>query len=221
MPMVCLLGQKNMICHKICLPSDIRPVSRQKSAIYYIHIFTMKKTSTFFHRILWQILVLLLLGNLEMDFVRIFQVHIVFKVILSYFHHTSPHIMLLLSKGPSIYYVKKITGWKMARLADVQYCIFAVGGWVRKSSKLCWRNIWTVPTLKNGLRLRLHSPQRQPITGKSFSEALILGSTNPKYGKRVFIELRVQYMKITSSEHIVYINCFCIDIQNNLCTQHL
>ena len=44
-------------------------------------------------------------------------------------------------------------------------------------------------------------------TGKYFSEALILASTNPQYDKRLFIELRVQYMKITSSEHVVYINC--------------
>ena len=36
------------------------------------------------------------------------------------------------------------------------------------------------------------------ITGKSFSEALILTLTNPKYDKRLFIELRVQYMKIAS-----------------------
>ena len=38
-------------------------------------------------------------------------------------------------------------------------------------------------------------------TGKSLSEALILGSTNPKYVKRLFIDLPVQYMKTTSSEH--------------------
>ena len=37
-------------------------------------------------------------------------------------------------------------------------------------------------------------------TGKSFSEALILASTNPKYDKILFIELKVQYMKIASSE---------------------
>ena len=43
-------------------------------------------------------------------------------------------------------------------------------------------------------------------TGKFFSEALILASTNQQYDKR-FIELRVQYMKITSSEHVVYVNC--------------
>ena len=39
------------------------------------------------------------------------------------------------------------------------------------------------------------------VTGKSFSEALILASTNPQCDKRLFIELHVQYMKIASSEH--------------------
>ena len=65
------------------------------------------------------------------------------------------------------------------------------------------------------------------VTGKSLSEALILGSTNPQYDKRLFIDLPVQYMKTTSSEHwenmlctqIAF--CFCFDIQNNLCTQYV
>jgi hypothetical protein len=39
------------------------------------------------------------------------------------------------------------------------------------------------------------------FTGKSLSEALILASTNPQYDVRLFIELPVQYMKTTSSEH--------------------
>ena len=39
------------------------------------------------------------------------------------------------------------------------------------------------------------------------SEALILGSTNPQYDKRLFIDLPVQYMKTTSSDHVVYTNC--------------
>ena len=64
-------------------------------------------------------------------------------------------------------------------------------------------------------------------TGKSLSEALIFATTNPQYDHRFFIELQVQYMKIPSSEHgenmlctqIVF--CFCFDIQNNLCTQHV
>ena len=50
-------------------------------------------------------------------------------------------------------------------------------------------------------------------TGKSLSEALILGSTNPQYDKRLFIDLPVQYMKTTSSEHVVYINCSELSIQ--------
>ena len=44
--------------------------------------------------------------------------------------------------------------------------------------------------------------------GKSLLEALILASTNPRYDKRLFIDLPVQYMKTTNSEHVVYINCF-------------
>ena len=31
--------------------------------------------------------------------------------------------------------------------------------------------------------------------------------TNPQYDKRLFIELRIQYLKTTSLEHVVYINC--------------
>ena len=53
-------------------------------------------------------------------------------------------------------------------------------------------------------------------TDKSLSEVLIL-----------FIELRVQYMKTVSSEHVENMLCaqivffFCFDIQNNLCSQHV
>ena len=36
-------------------------------------------------------------------------------------------------------------------------------------------------------------------TGKSLSEALIFASTNPQYDNRLFIEFKVQYMKIPSS----------------------
>ena len=48
------------------------------------------------------------------------------------------------------------------------------------------------------------------MTGKSFSEALIFASTNPQYDDRLFIELPVQYMKATISEHVVYIHFFVI-----------
>ena len=70
---------------------------------------------------------------------------------------------------------------------------------------------------------------RKPInatssTGKSLLEALILALPNPQYDKRLFIDLPVLYMKTTSSEHVVYINCFeCQNKnkKNNLCTQHV
>ena len=54
------------------------------------------------------------------------------------------------------------------------------------------------------------------LTGKSFSEALILASTNPQYDKKLFIDLPVQYMKTTNSEHVVYINCFECQKKKNM-----
>ena len=42
---------------------------------------------------------------------------------------------------------------------------------------------------------------------------LILAATNSKYVKRLLTELRVQYMKTTSSEHVVYINFSELSIQ--------
>ena len=39
------------------------------------------------------------------------------------------------------------------------------------------------------------------FTGISLLEALIFASTNPQSDNRLFIELRVHYMKIASSEH--------------------
>ena len=43
------------------------------------------------------------------------------------------------------------------------------------------------------------------LTGKSLLETFVLASTNPHNDKRLFIDLTVQYMKTTSSEHVVYI----------------
>ena len=64
-------------------------------------------------------------------------------------------------------------------------------------------------------------------TGKSFSEALILASTNSQCDKRLFIELQVQYMKMQAQnmgrtwvEHVVHISCS--ECQNkNLCVQNM
>ena len=46
----------------------------------------------------------------------------------------------------------------------------------------------------------------KPITG--LSEVLTLASTNPQYDNWLFIELRVQYKKTTSSVHFVFTNWF-------------
>ena len=40
------------------------------------------------------------------------------------------------------------------------------------------------------------SKDEDAFTGKSFSEALILASTNPQYDKRLFIDLPVHYMTV-------------------------
>ena len=64
-----------------------------------------------------------------------------------------------------------------------------------------------------GASLALPKIRKNPLieiipinTGKSLSEAFIFASTNPQYDDRLFIELQVQYMKIPSSEHVVYIS---------------
>ena len=57
-------------------------------------------------------------------------------------------------------------------------------------------------------------------TGKSVSEALILESVNPQYDKRLFIEFPEKYKFTTSCVQKLFF-CFCFDIQNNICTQHV
>ena len=62
------------------------------------------------------------------------------------------------------------------------------------------------------------APQKlcDPVTGKSFSEALILASVNPHYDKRLFIEF---------PRKIQVQNKLCTKIvslcTNNICTQHV
>ena len=61
---------------------------------------------------------------------------------------------------------------------------------------------------KIGLKTRIRKRNEEKMgTGKSLSEALIFASINPQYDDRLFIELRVQYMKIPSSKQVVYTNC--------------
>ena len=71
--------------------------------------------------------------------------------------------------------------------------------------------------------MNFYTKQREFITGKSLSEALIFASTNPQYDNRLFIELQVQYMKIPSSNlgRTCVLTEIVSDIQNNFCTQYV
>ena len=52
-------------------------------------------------------------------------------------------------------------------------------------------------------------------TGKSLSKGLIYASPKPQYDDRLSIELWVQYMKIASSEHVLYTNWFFVFFQHS------
>ena len=52
------------------------------------------------------------------------------------------------------------------------------------------------------------------------SEALILESVNPQYDERLFIDFQEKYKFTTCCVQKLFF-CFCFDIQNNICTQHV
>ena len=90
----------------------------------------------------------------------------------------------------------------------------------------CGKNMITYLKTKANFDIniaRLQGKMIASFTGKYLSEALIFASTNPQYDDRLFIELQVQYMKISSSEHGENMLCteIVFDIQNNFCTQHV
>ena len=58
-------------------------------------------------------------------------------------------------------------------------------------------------------------------TGKSLSEALTLVSINPQDDKRLFTDVPVQYMKTTSSEHVVYTNCSECQNKKTICVHNM
>ena len=61
---------------------------------------------------------------------------------------------------------------------------------------------------------RLDDEEEGESTGKSLSEALTFALTNPQYDDRLFIDLSVEYINISSSEQVVYINCSECQNQN-------
>ena len=52
------------------------------------------------------------------------------------------------------------------------------------------------------------------------SKALILESVNPQYDERLFIDFQ-EKCKFTKMCVQKLFFCFCFDIQNNICTQHV
>ena len=63
-------------------------------------------------------------------------------------------VAVKVAKRPSFYYFSKMNGWvglEKVHICYVQYCIYAniVGGWVRKSPNICWRNIRMVPVVNS------------------------------------------------------------------------
>ena len=54
----------------------------------------------------------------------------------------------------------------------------------------------------------------------SFSEALVLASVNPQYDMRLFIEFPEKYKFTTRCIQKLFF-CFCFEIQNNICSQHV
>ena len=95
---------------------------------------------------------------------------------------------------------------------SVSFCIFAnmlQGSHIEIcESKWVWGVEWSI------IDILWH------CTGKSFSEALILASVNPQYGKRLFIDSPEKYKFRTCCVQIL----FWMSKQkqkNNFCTQHV
>jgi hypothetical protein len=59
------------------------------------------------------------------------------------------------------------------------------------------------------------------ITDKSLSEALIFSSIWRQIVHWITSSVHENCKLRTWGEHVVYTNCFCFDIQKNLCTQHV
>ena len=75
----------------------------------------------------------------------------------------------------------------------------------KKDKGKTWKCYYCKKTFLREKFLREH--RKLTHTGKSFSEALSLASTNPQYDKRLFIELPVHHMKIPSSERVKNMLC--------------
>ena len=79
---------------------------------------------------------------------------------------------------------------------------------VDKKANKSWNKWKSISVLI--LRAKVRHPNKKGLgrakgvgTGKSLSKELILASTNPQHDKRLFIELRVHYMKTIQAQNML------------------
>ena len=85
---------------------------------------------------------------------------------------------------------------------DLQFLAF----WAARAAWAVWAEKFFFSTLLKD-PTHMHQCFLYLVQVNLFQKHYILASTNPQFDKRLFIELQVQYIKIASSEQVVYINC--------------
>ena len=105
------------------------------------------------------------------------------------------------------YRVPAIRSWNLIIFASESKADAYLYSTKKQSNFPLWRGE-VVVTLWRNVKWLWSLKFRVECEGKSFSEALILASTNPQYDKRLFMDLPVQYIKTTSSEHVVVFSTF-------------
>ena len=112
----------------------------------------------------------------------------------------------LLTTGSTFKYLKSSASKTLTftQLApECIFCILAANG--QLSSFPSFRNFW---------------PMKPSYTDKSLSEALTLASSYPQYDDECTNSVHENSKPRTCCVHKLFF-CFCFDIQNNLCTQHV
>ena len=119
-----------------------------------------------------------------------------------------------LTKGPFIYYVSTWRGEGGSK--NCPYCLFSVQkiflhrrGGGQKSPKLCLRNIWMVPNAASTMIWIMAVSRQHTVQVNLFQKHLFLHQLTHNMTKDCSLIYQFsKYMKTTSSEHVVYINCF-------------
>ena len=98
--------------------------------------------------------------------------------------------------------------WSFLECNSLPFLYCASQGDIKDLVRLRYILIWTELSYFGSWWCEKPKSFNVHYTGESLLEAPILASTNPQYDKRLFVGLPVQYIKTTSSEHVVHINCF-------------